>query len=123
LSGPVFPTGNRQRTVFAVGLGEVEPLPGLRLVLPPPPNLGHRCGFLLGAVPEFSLAAGRLLPRVRHPPFDGSGARGHRGQQQLTEPLALAPRAALPRLDPPPLQGPSPPLAARPVEAVPGWSQ
>jgi hypothetical protein len=120
LSRPIFQGRARHRALVALWFGEVDPCQGLRLVLPPLPDPGYRWGCLFGGLPACALPArGLLAPLLGHS-VDGSGARGNRVHPQITEPLDLAPRASLHRLDDPPLQGPHPPITPRPVDAVPG---
>jgi hypothetical protein len=68
---PIFHDRDRQWALFAVFLGDVNPFQGLWAVTAPLPNPCYRFGFLLGAVPELTVYAGRLLAGVLNHPFDG----------------------------------------------------
>ena len=71
LSRPIVQGRDRQRTLFAVLLGDVDPFQGLRLVLPPLPDPGYRCGFLFGGLPAFAIHARGLLAPILGHSFDG----------------------------------------------------
>lgn len=68
---PIFHSRDRQAARSAVLLGDGEPFQGLRLVVAPLPDPGHRCGFLFRRLPTLPIDASCLLARVLDHPFDG----------------------------------------------------